>query len=115
MGINHVYTYYNGLKDALSWLPDFEIAPEKTWRLAYGINHSYLLKFFEERAGMEGLPKNYEDLIAPLDSKYTLLREDLWNFYLLNEDEEIAQSYKNWYNPHEVRPNYIRRVKKIKS
>ncbi|MCR4823530.1 MAG: hypothetical protein K5873_11740 [Treponema sp.] len=114
LGINHVYTYYNGFKDALSWLPDFEIEPEKTWRLAYGLNYSYLLKFFEERSGMEGLPSNYGDLIEHLDSKYTLLREDLWNFYLSNEDYEIAQSYKNWYNPHEVRPAYIRKVKKVR-
>jgi len=112
LGINHVYTYYKGLKDALSWLPDFEIATEKTWRLAYGPNYSYLLKFFEERAGMEGLPSNYVDLIEGLDSKYTLMREDLWSFYLSNEDHEIAQSYKNWYNPHEVRPKYIRKVRK---
>lgn len=116
LGLNHVYTYYNGLKDALNWLPDFEIAPEKTWRLSYGVNSSYLESFFEEHA-LSGeiqneIPKNYADLIEPIDSKYTLLREDLWQFYLSHEEPEIAETYKNWYNPHEVRPSYIRKVKK---
>lgn len=116
LGLNHVYTYYNGLKDALNWLPDFEIAPEKTWRLSYGVNSSYLESFFEEHALSDEIqneiPENYADLIEPIDSKYTLLREDLWQFYLSHEEPEIAETYKNWYNPHEVRPSYIRKVKK---
>lgn len=116
LGLNHVYTYYNGLKDALNWLPDFEIAPEKTWRLSYGVNSSYLESFFEEHALSDEIqneiPKNYADLIEPIDSKYTLLREDLWQFYLSHEEPEIAETYKNWYNPNEVRPSYIRKVKK---
>lgn len=116
LGLNHVYTYYNGLKDALNWLPDFEIAPEKTWRLSYGVNSSYLESFFEKHALSEEIqneiPENYADLIEPIDSKYTLLREDLWRFYLSHEEPEIAETYKNWYNPHEVRPSYIRKVKK---
>ena len=116
LGLNHVYTYYNGLKDALNWLPDFEIAPEKTWRLSYGVNSAYLESFFEEHALSDEIqneiPENYADLIEPIDSKYTLLREDLWQFYLSHEEPEIAETYKNWYNPHEVRPSYIRKVKK---
>ena len=120
LGLNHVYTYYNGLKDALNWLPDFEIAQEKIWRLAYGVNSSYLQTFFEEHAlasesvdeRLDEIPENYADLIEPIDSKYTLLCEDLWQFYLSHEEPEIAETYKNWYNPHEVRPSYIRKVKK---
>ena len=112
LGLNHVYTYENNLRDGLNWLPDFEIPVEKTWRLAYGVNFSYLMDFFEKRIGTAGLPSNFEDFIKPIDSKYTFLREDLWQFYLENEDEEIAETYKNWYNPHEVRPSYIRKVRK---
>lgn len=113
LGLNHVYTYYNDLKDALNWLPNFDIPIEKTWRLAYGVNSTYLKLFFDNRYSIENLPKNYSALLIPIDSNYTLLREDLWQFYLKNETPEIAQTYNNWYNPHKKRPDFIRKGKKF--
>lgn len=131
LGLNHVYTYYNGLQDALNWLPDFEIPIEKTWRLAYGADYYYLVDFLEERNFFAGeinssseinsfttensiLPAT-QNLIQQINADYVLLREDLWQFYLENEDEEIAETYKNWYNPYQVRPAYIRKIKSKKA
>ncbi|WP_027728399.1 hypothetical protein [Treponema sp. C6A8] len=102
LGLNHVYTYENNLKDGLNWLPDFEIAPEKTWRLAYGANEGRI---------REVLNENSSEDIRTIDQNYLLIREDLWQQYLENEDEQIAETFYNWYNPHEVRPQYIRRSK----
>ncbi|MCR5288456.1 MAG: hypothetical protein K6E51_00530 [Treponema sp.] len=105
LGLNHVYTYYNGLKDALNWLPDFAIPVEKTWRLCYGANENRI---------RDMLQKTDTDLISTIDRNYILLREDLWQQYLAIEDTDIAETYKNWYNPYQVRPAYIRKLKKQK-
>ncbi len=101
LGLNHVYTYYKGLKDALNWLPDFYVSVEKTWRIAYGADEERILSFFrgEKKHG----------LVRQLDSRYVLIREDLWQAYLLREEPEISDSMKNWFNPSQVRPAYIRR------
>lgn len=111
LGLNHVYTYYNDLKDALNWLPDFKISSEKTWRLAYGVNYSYIKDFLKGYKDEKKLSVDLDKCLFEVDQKYILLREDLWQFYLNNEDEEIAETYKNWFNPYEVRPQYIRKHK----
>ncbi len=115
LGLNHVYTYEKDLKDALNWLPNFFVAREKLWRLAYGANEKRIRKILKEN----GIEVNDEEksqaekLIRRIDMKYTLIREDFWQSYLTLEEKEIASSFKNWYNPYQVRPEYIRKsVKK---
>ena len=108
LGLNHVYTYEKDLKDALNWLPNFEVPVEKLWRLAYGANEKrirYVLKSNGE------LPEDSDGLIRKIDYEYTLVREDLWQKYLLLEEPAIVEALNNWYNPHEVRPDYIRKPK----
>ncbi len=107
LGLNHVYTYYKGLKDALNWLPDFYMPLEKTWRIAYGVDSERIKSVFgkNEFAGF------IDDLVQQIDSRYVLIREDLWQAYLAREESEISETLKNWFNPHEVRPNFIRRKK----
>lgn len=107
LGLNHVYTYENNLKDGLNWLPDFEIAPEKTWRLAYGANEARIREILVK----SGVIYERKNLLQPIDRNYILIRENLWQQYLANEDENIAETFKNWYNPYEIRPQYIRKSK----
>lgn len=107
LGLNHVYTYYKNLRDALNYVPDFYVAPEKLWRLAYGVNTIAL----EQHVPLD--EQNFAKFVRPIDENYVLIREDYWQLYLRNEDEEIAETYQNWFNPHTVRPAFIR--KKAKS
>ena len=107
LGLNHVYTYENNLKDGLNWLPDFEIAPEKTWRLAYGASEARIREILVK----SGFIYERKNLLQPIDRNYILIRENLWQQYLANEDENIAETFKNWYNPYEIRPQYIRKSK----
>ena len=108
LGLNHVYTYHNGLKDCLNWLPNFEVPVEKLWRLAHGTSVSHVRDVLESN-GL--LPENSDELMRKIDFEYILIREDLWQAYLLHEDPDMVEVLNNWYNPHEVRPDYIRKSK----
>ena len=103
LGLNHVYTYYCDLKDSLNYLPGFFVPDDKLWRLAYGANVWRMRSFFPEYAAAE-----INALVQPIDGRYTLVREDIWQQYLEREDEEIAETYRNWFNPYQVRPRFIR-------
>jgi hypothetical protein len=100
LGLNHIYTYEKGFKDALNYLPDFPVPEEKLWRLAYYAPQLTLSRLFPENMARG------EIQFLPYD--YTLIREDLWQKYLHWEDEEIITSLTNWYNPDKTRPDFIR-------
>lgn len=102
--INHVYTYYCNLRDGLNYEADFYVPEGKTWRLAYGTNADYLKQFFGEFEEEE-----LDLLIKQLSQEYTLIREDLWQRYLKYEEDEIVESLMNFYNPHTLRPQFIRK------
>lgn len=104
LGLNHVYTYYNDMKMALNYVPDFEYPGEKIWRVAYGMPVSAIAAKFPEidRDELAGE-------LMRIDDNYILIREDVWNRYLEREDSEIVLALQNWYNPHTVRPSFIRK------
>lgn len=102
--INHVYTYYCNLRDGLNYEADFFVSEGKTWRLAYGTNASYLQQFFGEFEEEE-----LNQLIMQLNGEYVLIREDLWQRYLKYEEDDIVDSLMNFYNPHTLRPEFIRK------
>ena len=106
--LNHVYTYHKDLKDCLNWLPNFDVPVEKLWRLAYGTSERRIREVLESN---NTLPEKSDDLIRKIDFEYTLVREDLWQAYLLYEEPDMVEVLNNWYNPHEVRPDYIRKSK----
>lgn len=108
LGLNHVYTYEKDLKDCLNWLPNFEVPVEKLWRLAHGTSISHVRDVLESN-GL--LPENSDELMRKIDFEYILIREDLWQAYLLHESPDMVEVLNNWYNPHEVRPDYIRKSK----
>jgi hypothetical protein len=106
LGLNHVYTYYRKLRMALNYVPDFPYPAEKVWRLAYGVRINTVRKCFPEYDD-----EHFSALVSRIDGNYILIREDIWQCYLSREDPEIVELYKNWYNPHEIRPAFIRIVR----
>lgn len=111
LGINHVYTYYNNLRDALNYEPDFDVPKDKLWRLVYGVNYLAIEdKLYDESE------ETLNECIQILDSSYLLIREDLWKKFIEREEEIYVENYLNWYNPHTVRPTFIRKhiLKKVR-
>lgn len=101
-GLNHLYTYHKGFKDALNYIPDFPIAIERLWRVAYGASWRLLSSQFPE--------ESQNGLIQELKDPYVLIREDLWQKYLDSEEPLIAGALENnWYNPGGTRPDFIRK------
>jgi hypothetical protein len=106
LGLNHVYTYYNNFNMALNYVPDFAFPHDKIWRVAYGVPVSAIKACFPE---LDGATLDAE--LRRIDSRYILIREDLWKEYLKREEPEVVQALLNWYNPHTVRPSFIRKGK----
>ena len=92
------------MRDGLNYEADFYVPEGKTWRLAYGTNASYLQQFFGEFEEEE-----LNQLIMQLNGEYVLIREDFWQRYLKYEEEDIVDSLMNFYNPHTLRPEFIRK------
>ena len=103
LGLNHTYTYYKNLRWSLNYIPDFPVKGG-IWRLAYGASKTRI----EEVLQVE----NSAD-ITEINTEYILIKENLWQQYLEKEEKEISDSFKNWYNPHMIRPSFIRRKKLI--
>lgn len=101
--MNHVYTYYQNLRMALNYVPDFPFRKEKLWRLAYGVQSTTVQHLFPEMDTFE-----FASLVQPIDRKYLLIREDMWNEYLRREQPDIRETRRNWYNPATPRPKFIR-------
>lgn len=109
LGLNHTYTYYQNLRDALNYIPDFFVEKEKLWRLSYGIN------FKSYKRVLHDIPEEeFKSNVKIIDSNYILIREDLFQHFLQNEEPEIAETYRNFFNPYTTRPQFIRKSKKIK-
>lgn len=106
LGLNHVYTYEKNLRDCLNWLPNFSVDENKVWRLAYGANVNRIKSLFPDKDFSDD-----KNLIQQIDGQYILLKENLWQEYLKREEKEISETFNNWFNPHEKRPDYIRKGK----
>lgn len=109
LGLNHVYTYYQSLRDCLNWNCDFEVKDNDVWRLAYGADEDRMRMVLAENGFDYG---QLCDQIESINLNYVLIKEDLWQNYLKLEDKEIAETFNNWYNPHEARPEFIRKKRK---
>ena len=113
----------------MNWLPNYDIDENKIWRLAYGADSrrivevlvaDYVKNLPEEDMDRSDLLGDVESErlfkeITQVDNNYVLLQESIWQKYLSYEDPEIAETFNNWYNPSEVRPEYIRRTEKKKA
>lgn len=110
LGLNHVYTYYKNLRDCLNWNCDFEVKDNDVWRLAYGADEGRV-KMVLMNSEKFAWPQIVEQ-VSEVSLDYILIKEELWQEYLLLEDKEIAETFNNWYNPHEARPEFIRKKRK---
>lgn len=110
LGLNHVYTYQKNLRDCLNWNCDFEVKDNDVWRLAYGADEGRV-KMVLMNSEKFAWPQIAEQ-VSEVSLDYILIKEELWQEYLLLEDKEIAETFNNWYNPHEARPEFIRKKRK---
>jgi len=108
LGLNHVYTYYKNLRWSLNYIPDFEVSGG-IWRLCYGANEERIKEILNDSNIFETEAFNFDEMIIPIDKKYILIREDVWQLYLKTEESDIAETFDNWFNPHTIRPQFIRK------
>ncbi|HEU5146292.1 MAG TPA: hypothetical protein VFT90_06245 [Chryseosolibacter sp.] len=93
--------------DAMSWIPEYQIAKEKLWRVAEGVNSIQFDYYLTD-----------EDLnyVHQLSSSYTLVREDVWRRFLESirreGDDSFLEEITNWQNPHRIRPAFLLRNKR---
>ena len=80
------------------------------WRLAYGADEGRV-KMVLMNSEKFAWPQIAEQ-VSEVSRDYILIKEELWQEYLLLEDKEIAETFNNWYNPHEARPEFIRKKRK---
>lgn len=101
------YTFKTG-KDALPWVPEYQIDADKLWRIAYGVNAKTISYYAEGFNEIDG----YYFQLSPW---YSLIREDLWTSCLQRiekENRELFAELNDWKNPSVIRPAYLLNQKK---
>ena len=81
----------------MPWLPDYPVAEDKCWRIAYGIKEKELQYYSNG---------NYQKLTM----NYYLLKEKEWQKVcntIQKEDVTLYNSLKEM-NPHNVRPSFLK-------
>ncbi|WP_258102193.1 hypothetical protein [Marinoscillum pacificum] len=95
------YTFKTG-KDAIPWVPEYDIPVEALWRVGYGISAKELA-YFAEIDDSSGL-------VYELSPSYILASEEVWQramSQIQQEDSEFLEHLMTWRNPHEIRPAYL--------
>ncbi|MEM9895130.1 MAG: hypothetical protein AAF789_02060 [Bacteroidota bacterium] len=96
------YTFQTG-KDALPWIPEYDLAKEKLWRISHGISEK-TLKFYSKDS------LEVDRLIHCVIPDYLLVREDVWSACMNTikaDDPELYESLRTWKNPDSIRPDYM--------
>jgi hypothetical protein len=100
------YIVYSTGVDAMSWIPEYKVDPERLWRIAEGVR-DIQFDFYLEPDDLK--------LVHRLTPSYTLLREDCWQKFLqrVKDDgnNELLQELTSWKNPDKVRPYFLLRNK----
>lgn len=99
------FTFTTGT-DAMPWLPEYPVAPEKLWRIAADVRPPELE--FYGLAPADGL-------VFRLPGRYILLREDHWQQILAKArtdgDTDFIERAISWQNPSRMRPAFLLRRK----
>jgi hypothetical protein len=98
-GLNHLYTYTHGLKEAMNYLPEWPLAPELLWRVSHGVLAAEYAAFIPEALT--------EGRVRALAGSYVLIREDAFQTFLDRAGPERRESLRDWYNPYQVRPEFL--------
>lgn len=100
------FTFTTGI-DVLPWEVEYEVAPEKLWRIATDIELQTLYYYSNEED---------HDRIYRLGVNYFFMPDYVWKSVLKkaaqDEDLELLERVKSWRNPHVVRPAYLLKNKK---
>lgn len=102
------FTFTTGT-DAMPWLPEYPIAPEKLWRL-WRIAADVRLPELEFYS-----PVSADSPVLKLPGRYVLLREDHWQQILAKAradgDADFVERATSWQNPARMRPAFLLRRK----
>lgn len=96
------YTFKTG-KDALPWIPEYTIDPNKLWRVVYGVN-SKTISYYANQ------PADISNQLFELSPWYLIVREDLWSVCLRRiktDDPYLFEEINSWKNPNVIRPDYL--------
>jgi hypothetical protein len=100
------YIVYSTGVDAMSWIPEYEIADSRLWRIAEGVK-DVQFNFYLDSADVS--------FVHRLTPSYSLIREDCWQRFILNVrkdgNEEMLRDLTTWKNPSRLRPGFMRRNK----
>lgn len=101
-------TFHLGI-DAMPWIPEYEIHPDKLWRLVADINEVQLRYYLPAGSA-------HEKLYFKLSPHYILLKESTWKEAQRRmreeKDEELIHYLDTWKNPSKMRPFYLLKNKK---
>lgn len=98
------YIKFTTDKDAMSWIPEYEIDSTKLWRIA--VIDRPPLEYYQQ--------KGFEHSVFRLSMNYFLLPEWHWQNILTrikNNDEDLYKEILNWQNPNTVRPGFMKKYK----
>lgn len=91
--------------DVLPWIPEYDIPPDRLWRISAGLQPSELRR---------RIPPG--DTVHPLAYGYCLLRERAWQAARRHAEENndilFLEKTSDWKNPYRTRPAYLLRRKK---
>ena len=86
--------------DAMPWIPDYKIAPDKLWRIAV-LPYPQLFEFYTKHKP------------AHLASSYYFIHEREWQQFISalkeHESPDVVEEHLTWKNPNEVRPAFLRK------
>ncbi len=96
------YTFRTG-KDALPWLPEYELPTSRLWRIAYGVPVKTIYYYSGEIFDL-----NHK--VFKISPWYSMIREDIWRSFMHNvkeDDTELYNELNTWRNPNTIRPSYL--------
>lgn len=95
------FTYTTGIH-AMPWNPEYEIVPNRLWRLATDIRSTELAYYLSEEE---------MKMVHKIDVRYYLLPDYLWQKALRIAEEKgdtfLLEKLNTWRNPHRIRPGFL--------
>ncbi len=98
------YTFTTG-QDAMPWRPEYEIAPDRLWRIVADVRRSEMTRYLHP-----------DDELIQLGVRYFLVQESAWQQLIARataeQDDYLLERIYSWRNPHRLRPAFLLRKHK---
>ncbi|MFP4013809.1 MAG: hypothetical protein ACLFVQ_06980 [Chitinispirillaceae bacterium] len=97
------YIKFTTDKDAMSWIPEYEMPPNTLWRVVAGVRPFRLRSFI--------LP----DTVYELGFDYSVVPETNWQLFLKDVQDnhsDFHDDYTTWMNPSRVRPVFLQKFRR---